>query len=61
MRATQAAQTQALAQCDYEASLATAGMRPYARGLAAAILSDLDQAVTKQNLMNRCRRARGVN
>ena len=61
MRATQAAQAQALAQCDYESSLATTGMRPYRRGLAAAILSDLDQAITKQDLMNRCRRARGVN
>ena len=53
------ADAQAAAQCDYEASLATAN-RPYRRNLTAALLDGIDQALTETRLNNLCRRARGI-
>jgi len=53
------ADAQAAAQCEYEASLATAN-RPYRRTLAAALMDGIDQALTENRLSNLCRRARGI-
>ena len=53
------ADAQAAAQCQYEASLATAN-RPYRRTLAAALVDGIDQALTENRLNNLCRRARGI-
>lgn len=58
-QAQRAAAAQAEAQCEYEASLATAN-RPYRRSLAAALMDGIDQALTENRLNNLCRRARGL-
>ena len=57
--ATAQAEARAAAQCQYEASLATAN-RPYRRTLAAALVDGIDQALTENRLNNLCRRARGI-
>jgi len=53
------ADAQTAAQCEYEASLATAN-RPYRRTFAAALVDGIDQALTENRLNNLCRRARGI-
>lgn len=53
------ADAHAAAQCEYEASLATAN-RPYRRTLAAVFVDGIDQALTENRLNNLCRRARGI-